>query len=113
MLTDAEKDACVILSDFFLDTELTPADLHTIAASLQRLSLSVSPKPSSPIRCIPHPISKSDERCWDMGCICSGLASQSNRKQAVDPSRLGKASTRLLRMATRREIMCHACVGSG
>lgn len=42
MLTDAEKDACVILSDFFLDTELTPADLHTIAASLQRLSLSVS-----------------------------------------------------------------------
>jgi len=71
------------------------------------------PKPSSPIRCIPHPISKSHERCWNMGCICSGLAAQSNRKQAVDPSRLGQASARLLRMATRREIMCHACVGSG
>lgn len=38
-LTDAEKNACLILADLFLDIELTPNKLNYMARSLDKLNL--------------------------------------------------------------------------
>jgi hypothetical protein len=36
-LTQQERQAYILLSEFFLDTELTPLDLHRLSASLHPL----------------------------------------------------------------------------
>lgn len=41
-LSDGEKEACIALSDLFLDTESTPVMVSGMAASLHRLQLPVS-----------------------------------------------------------------------
>lgn len=41
-LTDAEKNACKILSDLFLDNELTSMEMDYMAKSLEELNLPLS-----------------------------------------------------------------------
>lgn len=41
-LTDAEKNACKILSDLFLDNELTSMEMNHMAKSLEELNLPLS-----------------------------------------------------------------------
>lgn len=41
-LNENERKACVILSELFLDTEVSPAQMDRIAASLQPLNLSIA-----------------------------------------------------------------------
>ena len=41
-LTDAEKNACKILADLFLDNELTSTEMDRMAQSLEKLNLPLS-----------------------------------------------------------------------